>query len=168
MPYAPRGSNKRERERPLNLGHIASGVMSSYALGLRCAILSAVTSWSWMSPEEYCIRLRNTLCLHGKEPRSLQSLTKMNYPTSIELSFPWNAASRLATQEFSNILRDPKVHYRVHKSLLLVPILNQKNPVHGSPSYLSKISFNTSIIIVINFTEIILLYTYILHGRGIW
>jgi hypothetical protein len=31
----------------------------------------------------------------------------------------WESASRSATQEFHKILRNPKVHYRVHNSLLL-------------------------------------------------
>jgi hypothetical protein len=60
----------------------------------------------------------------------------------MKLSPSWVTASCAATQEISNILRNPKVHYRVHKSPLIVPILSQINQVHTTPSYLSKNQFN--------------------------
>jgi hypothetical protein len=64
----------------------------------------------------------------------------------MELSPSSEVTSRSATQELPNILRNPKVYYRVDKSSVLVPILSQINPAYNNPSHFSKIHFNIHII----------------------
>jgi hypothetical protein len=59
----------------------------------------------------------------------------------MELSPSWEAISCSVSQEYPNILLNPKVHYRVHKSPPLIPILSEIIPVHTTPSYLSKLRF---------------------------
>jgi hypothetical protein len=48
-------------------------------------------------------------------------------------------ASRSATKDFPNILWKQEVHYRLHKSHPIIPVLNLNNLGHTTLSYPSKI-----------------------------
>jgi hypothetical protein len=79
----------------------------------------------------------------------MNPFTKLIKTNFMELSPSWEAASRSATREFINILWNRNVHYRVHKSTPLAPVLSQINLVHTTPSYFCKIRLN--IILPLNF-----------------
>jgi len=57
-------------------------------------------------------------------------------------SLIWEADSHSASREILRVLWNMRVHYRVHKSPPLAPILTQTDPVHTFPNYFPKIHFN--------------------------
>ena len=54
----------------------------------------------------------------------------------------WEVNWFAASQENPRISQNPKVHYRTHRCLPLVPILGQPNPVHIPTSHLLQIHPN--------------------------
>jgi hypothetical protein len=61
---------------------------------------------------------------------------------SMEYGPSWEANSYAASQEITCLQWNPKVHYLVHNSQSLFPILSKMQPVHTFPSCVPKIHIN--------------------------
>jgi len=61
----------------------------------------------------------------------------------MEESPSWEASSHSASQEIPHLLWNLKVHYRLHKSPSLVPVLSQMHPLYTFPNYFPKIHSKT-------------------------
>jgi hypothetical protein len=72
----------------------------------------------------------------ASELRATNKLTAYNTVFSVKLIV------RSASQEVPRSLRNPKVHYHVHQSSPMVPILSQLNLIHALRSYFLNIHFN--------------------------
>jgi hypothetical protein len=83
--------------------------------------------------------------LRCEEPKTKSNsdtlfLTLILY-NSVERSL-WKASSSSVIEDIPNISWNPRVHFRVHDSSPLVPVLGRIIPVHAVPSYFCQIHFS--------------------------
>lgn len=67
----------------------------------------------------------------------------------------------MGEQEITHHLWNPKLHYQIHKSLLLNPAPSQLNILQNITSFLSEICFNTNIPFTARFPKWLLLFMHL-------
>ena len=102
---------------------------------------------------KFVVHLGSTVCLeytveknercHWVRTTNVNTTNKQtNYLTSCMEPSPSWKANRFSSTEIPRISWNPEVHYRIHKRLSPVPILNQINPIHVLSSHFLKIRLN--------------------------
>jgi hypothetical protein len=98
-----------------------------------------------------------TCLFNGRETVEIFKICNVKDNNPTELNSSWEAVSCSPTREFTNILQNQKIHYRVYNSPPLVPVLSQVSVVRNSPSCFHKIRFTIPI-----FIKVVLMISFLL------
>ena len=106
------------------------------------SVLDSMTVHTVMKTELYSITygesLHHLVYYQLSKKDSPLLLVDKQLSTSKAQSHLWEANSFSASEEIRRILRNPKVHNRVHNSHMFVPVQSQTNPARVLPSYFYK------------------------------